>query len=162
MTTSNNHLNLRQLIKRPACFAALGFGAGLSPKAPGTVGTLVAIPLYLLLQPLPLFWYLLATVAAFVIGVWLCQQAVNWLQQEDPSAVVWDEIVGYLVTMIMAPQGWQWLLAGFVLFRLFDIWKPWPVKLADEQVHGGFGIMLDDVIAAVYAAICLQLLYLLV
>ena len=88
---------------------------------------------------------------------WICQQAVNWLKQDDPSAVVWDEIVGYLITMIAAPAGWQWMLLGFVLFRLFDIWKPWPISLADRKLHGGFGIMLDDVIAGVFAAMVLQL-----
>ncbi|HCD03701.1 MAG TPA: phosphatidylglycerophosphatase A, partial [Methylophaga sp.] len=90
-------------------------------------------------------------------GIWICQQAVNWLKQDDPSAVVWDEIVGYLITMIAAPAGWQWMLLGFVLFRLFDIWKPWPISLADRKLHGGFGIMLDDVIAGVFAAMVLQL-----
>ncbi|HAD30758.1 MAG TPA: phosphatidylglycerophosphatase A, partial [Methylophaga sp.] len=92
-------------------------------------------------------------------GIWICQQAVNWLEKDDPSAVVWDEIVGYLVTMIAAPAGWQWMLLGFVLFRFFDIWKPWPISWADRKLHGGFGIMLDDVIAGVLAAFILQLSY---
>ena len=99
------------------------------------------------------------SVVAFIAGIWICQQAVNWLEKDDPSAVVWDEIVGYLVTMIAAPAGWQWMLLGFVLFRFFDIWKPWPISWADRKLHGGFGIMLDDVIAGVLAAFILQLSY---
>ena len=126
--------------------------------APGTAGTLAAIPLYLLLQHLPLESYLLLLVMAFLGGIWLCQQAVNWLGQDDPGAVVWDEIVGFLVTMIAAPVGWGWIVLGFVLFRLFDITKPWPVNLADKRLHGGVGIMLDDVIAGIYALLSLQLI----
>lgn len=158
MTTSHNRVTLKMLLKKPSCFLAYGFGAGLSPKAPGTVGTLVAIPLYYLMQPLSLWLYLAVIVIAFIAGIWICQQAVKWLNQEDPSAVVWDEFVGYWVTMIAAPAGWQWMLMGFILFRLFDIWKPWPVSIADRKLHGGFGIMLDDVIAGVYALGALQLI----
>jgi len=150
MTTSHNKVTFSQLLKRPACLLAYGFGSGLSPKAPGTMGTL---------QDVGLLSYLLITVVAFIAGIWICQQAVNWLEKDDPSAVVWDEIVGYLVTMIAAPAGWQWMLLGFVLFRFFDIWKPWPISWADRKLHGGFGIMLDDVIAGVLAAFILQLSY---
>ena len=159
MTTSHNKVTFSQLLKRPACLLAYGFGSGLSPKAPGTMGTLVALPIYWLIQDVGLLSYLLITVVAFIAGIWICQQAVNWLEKDDPSAVVWDEIVGYLVTMIAAPAGWQWMLLGFVLFRFFDIWKPWPISCADRKLHGGFGIMLDDVIAGVLAAFILQLSY---
>lgn len=157
MTTSQNKVTFIELLKRPACFLAYGFGSGLSPKAPGTAGTVIALPLYWLIQDVNVWLYLLITLLAFVAGIWICQQAVNWLKQDDPSAVVWDEIVGYLVTMIAAPTGWQWMLLGFVLFRIFDIWKPWPVALADRKLHGGLGIMLDDVIAGILAAGVLQL-----
>ncbi|MCB2426609.1 phosphatidylglycerophosphatase A family protein [Methylophaga pinxianii] len=156
MTISLNKISFLDLLKRPVCLLAYGFGAGLSPKAPGTIGTIVALPIYWLLRDLDLIRYLLITVIAFIAGVWICQQAVNWLKQDDPSSVVWDEIVGYLVTMIAAPAGWQWMLLGFVLFRVFDIWKPWPVSLADRKLHGGFGIMVDDVIAGIFAAAALQ------
>lgn len=158
MTTSAHDIGFKTLLKRPACFLALGFGSGLSPVAPGTFGTLAALPIFWLMQDLSLPLYLLLTLLAFVAGIWLCQQAVDWLGRDDPGAVVWDEIVGYLVTMIAAPSGWQWMLAGFVLFRLFDIWKPWPVSLADEKLHDGLGVMVDDVVAGLYALIALQLL----
>jgi len=151
MTTSQPKINFRELLKRPICFLGLGFGSGLAPKAPGTFGTLAAIPIYWLMQDLPLMTYLLITIIAFIAGIWICQQTENWLQKEDPSAVVWDEIVGYLVTMIAAPSGWQWMLIGFVLFRLFDIWKPWPISYLDKNLHGGLGIMVDDVVAGLFA-----------
>lgn len=157
MTTSPHKVTLRALLKKPACFLAYGFGVGLVPKAPGTMGTLVALPLYWLLQDISLPVYLLITTVAFIAGIWICQQAMDWLQQDGPSAVVWDEIVGYLVTMIAAPAGWQWMAIGFVLFRLFDIWKPWPISLADRKLHGGFGTMVDDLIAGIFAALLLQL-----
>jgi phosphatidylglycerophosphatase A len=159
MNTSQPKVNFRELIKRPVCFLGLGFGSGLVPKAPGTFGTIAAIPIYLLMQNLSLMLYIALTVIGFIVGIWICQQSADWLGTEDPSAVVWDEIVGYLVTMIAAPQGWQWLMLGFVLFRFFDILKPWPISLADKELHGGFGIMFDDVIAGVFAGILLQLVY---
>jgi len=158
MTTSVK-VTFVELLKRPACFLAYGLGSGLAPKAPGTFGTLAAIPLYLLMQHLSLVTYLAVTVIAFIVGIWFCQKAVDWLGQEDPSAVVWDEFVGYWVTMIAAPTGWQWILIGFVLFRIFDILKPWPISWCDKNLHGGFGIMLDDVIAGFIALACMHGLY---
>ena len=121
MTTSHNKVTFQQLLKRPACMLAYGFGSGLSPKAPGTMGTLVALPIYWLIQDVGLFSYLLITAVAFIAGIWICQQAVNWLEKDDPSAVVWDEIVGYLVTTSAAPGGWQRMLVAFVMFRFFNI-----------------------------------------
>lgn len=150
------------ILKKPAVLLACGLGSGLMPKAPGTFGTLAAIPLYLVMQPLDLLGYLLLTAAFFVLGIWLSNQAIKVFNRDDPSEVVWDEVVGFLVTMIAAPAGWQWLLLGFVLFRIFDIWKPWPVSLADRKLHGGLGIMLDDVIAGIYALIVLQAIALIV
>lgn len=156
MTTSQPKITFRELLKRPVCFLGLGFGSGLAPKAPGTFGTLAAIPIYWLMQDLSLSIYLAITVTAFIIGIWICQQSADWLQKDDPSAVVWDEIIGYMVTMIAAPAGWQWMLAGFILFRFFDILKPWPISWLDKNLHGGLGIMVDDVVAGVFAAILLQ------
>ncbi len=156
MTTSRPEVNFKTLLKKPAAFIAYGFGSGLSPKAPGTFGTLVAIPIYWLIQDWSLTAYLIFTLIAFLFGIWICQKTVDWLKQDDPGGIVWDEVVGYLVTMIAAPQGWLWITLGFVLFRLFDITKPWPVSLADRKIHGGLGVMLDDVIAGVYAAIALH------
>lgn len=137
-------------------FFALGMGAGLSPKAPGTLGTLVAVPLYLLLQGLPLWSYLPLVLAAFLLGVWLCEVTARNLGVHDHPGIVWDEFVGYWLTMAAAPQGWQWVLLGFVLFRLFDIVKPWPIRQADRHLGGGFGIMFDDVLAGIYAWLVLQ------
>ena len=159
MTTSTK-LTFRELIKRPACFLGLGFGSGLAPKAPGTFGTLAAVPIYLLLQNIPLISYISIIVIAFIAGIWICQQSADWLQKDDPSAVVWDEIVGFLITMIAAPEGWQWIVLGFIFFRFFDILKPWPINLADKAIHGGLGIMVDDVIAGIFALVCVQWVYL--
>ena len=156
---NTSHVNFSELLKRPACFLGLGFGSGLAPKAPGTFGTLAALPLYWLMQDLPLITYISIVVLAFIAGIWICQKSAEWLQKDDPSAVVWDEIVGYLVTMIAAPSGWQWMVLGFVLFRFFDILKPWPINLADKAIHGGLGIMVDDVIAGVFSLAVIQWLY---
>jgi len=145
------------MLRNPLHLLSLGFGSGLAPVAPGTFGTLVAIPLYLLLAQLPMTWYLLAVLLAFLVGVYLCGYTSNALGVHDHSGIVWDEFVGFWITMIAVPSDWQWILAGFVLFRLFDIVKPWPVKVADAKMKGGFGIMFDDVLAGVYALACLQL-----
>jgi phosphatidylglycerophosphatase A len=161
MSKNNRRLLLSDL-KDPVNFLALGFGSGLSKYAPGTMGTLVAVPLYLLLQPLSLIVYVAVAVVVTLIGIWICDRSANTLGVHDHPGIVWDEIAGYLITMIAAPTGWQWVVLGFVLFRLFDIWKPWPIKVIDRQVAGGFGIMLDDVVAAVFAWGVLQLIVLLV
>lgn len=146
-----------RLLRNPLHFLSLGFGSGLAPFAPGTLGTLFAIPPYLLLAKLPLAYYLLAILVAFAIGIYLCGYTSRALGEHDHSGIVWDEFVGFWITMIAVPATWQWILAGFVLFRLFDIVKPWPVKVADEKMKGGFGIMFDDVLAALYALVGLQI-----
>ncbi len=158
MSTSPT-INFRELVKRPVCFLGLGFGSGLAPIAPGTFGTIAAIPVYWLMSGLPLISYLLLTLIAFIAGIWICQRSADWLGKDDPSAVVWDEIVGYLVTMIAAPVGWQWMLIGFVLFRFFDIIKPWPIRWFDKNLHGGLGIMVDDVVAGVFATLILHFIF---
>jgi phosphatidylglycerophosphatase A len=145
-----------RLLRNPLHLLSLGFGSGLSQFAPGTCGTLAAIPLYLLLAQLPFWYYLAAVAVAFAIGVYLCGYTSKALGEHDHGGIVWDEFVGFWITMIAVPATWQWILAGFVLFRLFDIVKPWPVKVADEKMKGGFGIMFDDVLAALYALIILQ------
>ena len=139
------------MLRNPLHLLSLGFGSGLAPFAPGTFGTLVAIPLYLPLAQLSLPWYLLTVVAGFGVGIYLCQYTSDALGVHDHSAIVWDEIVGYWITMTAVPLAWQWILLGFMLFRLFDIVKPWPVKLADKRMKGGLGIMFDDVLAGLYA-----------
>ncbi|MGE3920808.1 MAG: phosphatidylglycerophosphatase A [Gammaproteobacteria bacterium] len=146
----------RSIWKNPIHFIAFGFGSGAMPFAPGTFGTLVAIPLFLMIQPLSLFHYLLVLFACFVVGCFICDIAEKASGVRDHSGIVFDEIVGYFATMIAAPKGWIWLLIGFVLFRIFDIWKPQPIRWVNQQVHGGFGIMLDDILAAILAWLIIQ------
>nr|VFJ47565.1 MAG: phosphatidylglycerophosphatase [Candidatus Kentron sp. DK] len=147
----------KRLLLNPIHLLSLGFGAGLSPFAPGTMGTLIGVAFYLVLYPLPLSWYLPIVAVSFILGIRLCEKTARALGVHDHPAIVWDEIVGFLITMIAAPTGWEWILAGFGLFRLFDILKPWPIGVIDARVRGGFGIMLDDLLAGVYGLILLQL-----
>lgn len=150
-----------KFLLHPVYSPALGFGAGCSKYAPGTVGTLAGVLIYLPLQFLP--WYVYAVIVAclFLAGIYLCGETARALQAHDHPAIVWDEIVGYLATMLLAPSGWIWVILGFLLFRLFDIGKPWPVNRADKCVAGGTGIMLDDLIAAAYSWIFLQIIHIL-
>jgi phosphatidylglycerophosphatase A len=147
----------RLSLSNPIHFLALGFGTGLAAKAPGTFGTLAAIPLYLLLSQFSLGWYLGATLLCVASGIYICDRAAKDMGVHDHGAIVWDEVAGLLITMIAAPAGWLWLALGFCLFRFFDIVKPWPIRWLDAKVHGGFGIMADDVLAGIFALICLQL-----
>lgn len=142
----------------PVQLFATGLGAGLAPRAPGTFGTLAAVPVYLLLATQPDWVYLLVTLVIVAVGFPICGVAARRLGVHDHPAIVWDEIAGYLLTMLAAPSGWLWVLVGFGLFRLFDITKPWPVRIADRRVPGGLGIMLDDILAAGYAWLGLQTL----
>ncbi len=147
-----------QLLRHPLDFLALGFGSGLLPRAPGTAGTTAAIPLYLVMQSLALPVYVSLVAVLFLLGIPICAHTAKRLGVHDHPGIVWDEIVGYLVTMIFAPTGWLWVLAGFVLFRFFDVLKPWPIRWLDRRVGGGFGIMVDDLLAGIAAAAVLQLL----
>ena len=146
-------------LKNPIHFLALGFGSGLAPKAPGTFGTLAALPLYFLMMKLSLPVFVALTLIITIAGFWICDIAAKDMQVHDHGAIVWDEVAGMLITMIAAPVGLLPLVVGFVLFRFFDIIKPWPIKLLDRHVKGGFGIMIDDVLAGVFAAICLQAIH---
>ena len=146
----------RSIWRDPVHFLAFGFGAGAVPKAPGIAGTVVAVVLYIPLAELSLPLYSLFLVTGFILGIWLCGRIAAEIGVHDHGGIVWDEFVGYWLTMFMAPAGWVWILAGFVFFRLFDILKPWPVKWVDSRVKGGLGIMLDDVIAGIIAALCIQ------
>ena len=138
-----------------AKWISLGFGSGKLPHAPGTYGTVVAIPIFLLMADLSLFTYILLCIILLGIGIWASQRYSDFLGVHDHGSIVWDEVVGYLITMTATPAEWQWIVLGFILFRLFDIWKPWPINLLDKHVHGGVGIMMDDVLAGVYGAIVL-------
>jgi phosphatidylglycerophosphatase A len=145
------------LLSHPAGWVATALGAGLSPRAPGTAGSLVALlPWWFLLRGLAPGWYLAVLVGGFLLGVWACHVSGRRIGVHDHPALVWDEVVGMWLALFAAADGWPWMVAGFALFRLFDIWKPWPVRLADRHVRGGFGVMLDDVIAGAYAWIALQ------
>jgi len=139
-------------------FLGLGFGAGLAPVAPGTVGTLAAIPLYLVAVSLDHMAFVVALLAILGLGPWICGATAKQLDAHDHGAIVWDEIAGYFVTMALVPVSASNVIAGFILFRLFDILKPWPIRWIDRQVHGGIGIMLDDILAGFLAAILLLLL----
>lgn len=146
----------KKVWRNPWYFIAFGFGSGLMPVAPGTWGTLAAIPVYLLIAGMAWPMYLGVTIAAFILGVFICEKVSRDLGVHDFSGIVWDEVVGYLLTMFMAPVHIVWMVLGFFLFRLFDIWKPQPIRFIDQHVQGGLGIMLDDVLAAVPAWIILQ------
>ncbi len=141
----------------PLYFIAFGFGTGTMPFAPGTFGTLMAVPIYLLMAPLRPLSYLILLVAIITFSMWLCGKVTKEIGVEDHQGMNLDEIVGYLVTMFYIPFGWGWMLAGFVLFRLFDIWKPWPINLVDRHVHGGIGMILDDVLAGVFSCALLSM-----
>ena len=145
----------RRVLRNPVCLLAFGFGSGLAPKAPGTFGTLAALPFYLLASSLPLPVYLGLTLLMFVAGVWLCGRCEQILGIQDHSGIVWDEFAGLFITMAALPVSPGTVIAGFVLFRLFDALKPWPISWFDRHVHGGFGIMLDDAIAGCCAWGCL-------
>ena len=147
----------RVVLTHPAGWIASGFGVGLAPRAAGTFGSLAAlVPWWLWLRHLPLAHYLGLVALAFAIGIWAGDWVIARTRIEDPGVVVWDEFIGQWLALLLAPAGWGWMLAGFALFRLFDIWKPWPVRWADRKLHGGFGTMLDDVLAGLYALGVLQ------
>lgn len=147
-------------MSNPVHFLAFGFGSGLAPKAPGTFGTLAAMPLWYLLTFLPWWAFLLATLLVIAVGPWLCGQTSRDLGVHDHGGIVWDEFAGLLVTFIpLALVGAAPTVAvavtGFVLFRIFDVLKPWPIGWLDRRVHGGTGIMVDDLLAGVYAGVLL-------
>ncbi|MCP2040306.1 phosphatidylglycerophosphatase A [Neisseria sp. HSC-16F19] len=152
---------LRWLLARPVCFVGFGFGTGLAPKAPGTFGTLPALPLaWLCLQmQLPLQAPLLLIALLFSIGIFICSHTEQQLGVSDHGGIVWDEIVAMMLVLFCIPYHAGWWLAGFVLFRLFDAVKPWPIRWFDARVHGGLGIMLDDLIAAGFTLLVLGLLH---
>ena len=155
MTTGNSGLSAR-LLRNPVHCLSLGFGSGLSPQAPGTCGTLVGVLIYLPMRGLDLPIYLVLLAALFATGVVVCGRTTKMLGCHDHGAIVWDEIVGYLATMVFAPRDWVWMLVGFVLFRFFDILKPPPVRRL-ERLKGGYGVVLDDVMAGLYANIVLHI-----
>ncbi len=156
----------RALLATPAGWLACGFGSGLAPVAQGTFGSLAALLPWLLLRELSLPVYLAVLLIGFVAGVWACNVAGRALGVDDHRSLVWDEFIGQwialvplLVPALLPASGFQWwmLAAGFALFRLFDVWKPWPISWLDRRVKGGMGVMIDDVVAGIFAAIVLAL-----
>jgi len=139
----------------PSGFLAFGFGSGLSPFAPGTMGTLVAIPFIFALKSLGNVGFWIALLLLFLLGVQLCGHVSRKLGVHDHGGIVWDEMLGYWLSVAFVPLQWHWLLAAFLLFRFFDIVKPWPIRQIDEKVSGGFGIMIDDVVAALFTIVVL-------
>ena len=152
-----NRLTPKQILSDPILFLAFGFGSGLAKKAPGTLGTLAAVPVYWAFAQTGIVAYSLLTVAVTIAGIWICDIAAKKLGEHDFGGIVWDEIAGYLITLWLVPFSWQAMVVGFLLFRVFDIIKPWPIKWVDQRVEGGFGIMLDDVLAGVFAGFLLLL-----
>jgi len=159
MTNPKSRLSMTN----PWHLLATGFGSGLSPVVPGTMGTLASVPFYLLLAQLPLTLYIVVVIAASLIGIKISQVTSDDMQVHDHGSIVWDEFAGFWITMLIVPVlqlpvfEWKWLLAGFVLFRFFDMVKPWPIGWLDKRVHGGLGIMLDDLVAGVMSALALAL-----
>jgi phosphatidylglycerophosphatase A len=144
--------------QHPLYFIAFGLGVGAIPFAPGTFGTLMAVPFYLCLSKLPVLAYLIVVALFCAFCMWLCGRISRDTNTQDHPGMCIDEFAGFFVTMIAAPPGFGWLALGFVLFRLFDIWKPWPIRYLDAHVHGGIGMVLDDIVAGLFACAIIQLL----
>jgi len=154
--------NLRFLLAHPYHFVALGFGAGLAPVAPGTFGTLLALPIFWLLAPrLDPTAFLIVIGFMFLAGVWVCDRTGRDLGVPDHQAMVWDEVVAFLLVLFFTPPSLVWLALAFLLFRLFDVLKPGPIRYIELRFRGGFGVMIDDLVAAFITLICLALIKLL-
>ena len=150
--------DLKFLLAHPAHLIAFGFGSGLAPRAPGTVGTLLGLPLFWLIAAASseLSTRIAILFIAFLLGVWACGRTGQTLGVADHGGMVWDEIVAYALVLLFTPAGWLWIALAFALFRLFDILKPWPIRFADTHLKNGFGVMFDDVLAAGYAIAALK------
>ncbi len=149
--------DIKFILSHPAHFLSFGFGSGLSPFAPGTMGTLVTFPLYFLMAHLVSHQALIIiTVLAFVAGVWFCDKTGKALGVSDHGGIVWDEIVAFMLVLMFIPQTLWWFGIAFGLFRLFDIWKPFPIRYFDHRIKNGFGVMFDDLLAAIYALVVIQ------
>ncbi|MFC0179735.1 phosphatidylglycerophosphatase A [Thorsellia kenyensis] len=143
-------------LTNPIHFLAVGLGSGLSPKAPGTFGSIAAIPLWLLFYQLPEIEYGILLILTSVLGIYLCDKTAKAMGVHDHGSIVFDEFVGMWITLWLIPSfHWGWILAAFLFFRFFDILKPWPIGWFDKKVDGGVGIMIDDIWAGIFAATCL-------
>ena len=148
--------NFKLLLAHPAHFFGLGFGSGLATKAPGTFGTIVGLPLFWLISGYTLNIQLTVISVLFIIGIYICDKTGKALGVADHGAIVWDEIVAMMLVLAFAPFTWLGWLAAFLLFRLFDIWKPYPICYFDAKLKNGFGVMFDDLLAAIYAILSLK------
>lgn len=139
-------------------FCGVGFGSGLAPKAPGTFGSAFALLFVPIWLSLGFNLSLIAMIIMSLVGIYICGQTAKVINVHDDGRIVWDEFAGQSITFLpliyLQQMNWMWVIVGFILFRIFDVWKPWPIRVIDRQVHGGFGIMLDDIIAGVWAALC--------
>ena len=161
MTISAKHslVSFAFMIRHPAHVIALGGGAGLTPVAPGTAGTLVAYPIYFLAMRSFSFSIQLMLIAGLLLlGIWCCAVTGRNLGVVDHGAIVWDEVVAMLLVLVFTPFGWVWYVIAFALFRAMDILKPFPIRLADRKIKNGFGVMFDDILAAIYTILILQIL----
>ena len=150
---NNDVAKSRLRMSNPWHLLATGFGSGLSPVVPGTMGSLAAIPFWWLMTYLPQDLYSLVVLVGICVGVYLCHRTAKDMGVHDHGSIVWDEFIGMWITLMAIPvNSWQWVLGGFVLFRILDMWKPWPIRWFDRNVHGGMGIMVDDIIAGVISA----------
>ncbi len=138
---------------------ATGFGVGYSPVAPGTLGTLIAIPIYYFLSEIHFPLYEITLIAFFFLSVWISENAERFFGKKDDQRIVIDEVIGFLITMLWVPKTLLFVIIGFFLFRFFDILKPFPIRRLEKGFKGGFGIVLDDVVAGVYANIIFRLIY---
>ena len=161
MARSRDVAKSRLKMSNPWHLLATGFGSGLSPVVPGTMGSLASIPFWYLLTLLPWQLYSLAVMMSICIGVYICHRTAKDMGTHDDGRIVWDEFAGQSITFLpliyIGQISWLWVAVAFALFRLFDVWKPWPIRVIDRQVDGGFGIMLDDLIAALFTLLVLKL-----
>lgn len=151
------------LFERSIVFLGVGLGSGLSPKAPGTFGSAAALLLLPIFFAVGFTWSVMIMLIMSLVGIYICGKTAELMGVHDDGRIVWDEFAGQSITFLplifLDQMNFIWLVIGFALFRLFDIWKPWPIRLADQHVDGGFGIMLDDIIAGIWAALCICLYF---
>ncbi|MBJ8430291.1 phosphatidylglycerophosphatase A [Acinetobacter pittii] len=152
------HFKDMSWFNRCIVFCGVGFGSGLAPKAPGTFGSAFALLFVPIWLSLGFNLSLTAILIMSLVGIYICGQTAKVIDVHDDGRIVWDEFAGQSITFLpllyLQQMNWMWVIGGFILFRIFDVWKPWPIRVIDRQVHGGFGIMLDDIIAGVWAALC--------
>lgn len=154
-----SELRARLSLRNPVHFLALGFGSGLAQKMPGTFGTLAAFPLVAMVAAFgSIYTFVAVTLMVSVVGIWLCGRTAEDMGVHDHGAIVWDEVAGMFIAMLLVPLSWTNLLVAFALFRVFDILKPWPISVLDKKLHGGLGIMLDDVLAGAVACVMMHVL----